>query len=326
MTTQPIFFATPVESCPRLGRELGIDLRVKRDDLLPSPGGGNKVRKCAYIFRDLIPSNTNTVVTHGGTQSNHARVVAIEAARRGLGCELILHGESGVGPRGNLLLVRLLGAKVTMASHADLWKVVQNTMLRLESRGTRPFLIPGGAHCVEGARAYADAIDELAGQVGTEWLPDFIVHASGTGATQAGILAGVGRRQWPTVVVGISIGRIESKGKPIVEESYHELRRLLKSGGDAREVIFRDDWLCGGYERYDDTIVENIAHAAEREGLILDPTYTGKAFTALRQLACAGFFPRGAKVLFWHTGGLLNLTNTNTELLILGAPEPEATT
>lgn len=39
----------------------------------------------------------------------------------------------------------------------------------------------------------------------------------------------------------------------------------------------------------------------------MDPTYTGKAFYALVNYVRDGIIPRGSNVIFWHTGGLLNL-------------------
>jgi 1-aminocyclopropane-1-carboxylate deaminase/D-cysteine desulfhydrase-like pyridoxal-dependent ACC family enzyme len=313
-----IVFDTPVESYPRLGADLGIDLRVKRDDLLPAPAGGNKVRKCASIFRDLVPNGVDTIITHGGAQSNHARIVAMESARRGLACVLVLHGDTNTQFGGNLLLSRLVGARIVTTSHSALWETVKRCEAELLSQGATPFIVPGGGHCLEGAQAYADAVEELAGQLQSDWTPDFIVHASGTGATQAGLLAGIERRQWQTVVVGISVGRVSARGKPIVEKCYHVLRARLGLKATARPVLFRDDWLCGGYEAFDAGILNTIADAAGSEGLLLDPTYTGKAFTGLRQLARSGFIPARSKVLFWHTGGLLNLVAAHALSAVAG--------
>jgi D-cysteine desulfhydrase len=316
--TAPIVFETPLETYPRLGAELGIDLRVKRDDLLPAPAGGNKVRKCARIFRDLVPNGVDAIITHGGAQSNHARIVATESARRGLACVLVLHGDTNTPLGGNLLLSTLVGARIVMTSHSALWDTVKRCEAELLSQGATPFIVPGGGHCLEGAQAYADAVDELAGQLELDWTPDFVVHASGTGATQAGLLAGIERRQWQTVVVGISVGRVSARGTPIVEECYHLLRERMGLTTTARPVLFRDDWLCGGYEAFDAGILNTIAAAAGSEGLLLDPTYTGKAFTGLRQLARSGFIPAGSKVLFWHTGGLLNLVTAHAVSAVAG--------
>jgi 1-aminocyclopropane-1-carboxylate deaminase/D-cysteine desulfhydrase-like pyridoxal-dependent ACC family enzyme len=48
---------------------------------------------------------------------------------------------------------------------------------------------------------------------------------------------------------------------------------------------------------------EAVLDAARHEGLLLDPVYTGKAMAGLRMLIANGEISRGARVLFWHTGG-----------------------
>src|SRR5690606_30161599 len=86
-------YPTPLQVLPRASQRMGLDLRVKRDDLLPSPGGGNKVRKLARILAEPEAQPATALVTNGGLQSNHARVVALCAAERGWACELVLHGD-----------------------------------------------------------------------------------------------------------------------------------------------------------------------------------------------------------------------------------------
>lgn len=315
MTERPILFNTAAESLPALGRWLGVDLMIKRDDYLPFPGGGNKVRKMAYIFQRMVPPGVDTLVTHGGMQSNHARVVALEASRRKFNCEIILHGdETPDSMTGNMLLMKLAGAVVHIASYDRMWDTVQDRLAQLTETGQTPFLIPGGGHCVEGACSYADAVAELQSQLPNDWVPDFIILASGTGTTQSGIMAGIERAQWRTAVIGVSVGRTTTKGKAVVEDSLQKLREYLGLKGDANNVLFRDDWLCGGYEKFTNDIVDVIRLAAQYDGLVLDPTYTGKAFAALIDLVRSGEIPQMSRVLFWHTGGLINLLSASRML------------
>ncbi|HEU65668.1 MAG TPA: pyridoxal-phosphate dependent enzyme [Chloroflexi bacterium] len=306
------FNYTPVNNLIA-SQDLPVDIRVKRDDLFPMTGGGNKARKIKEILREADHLGCNALVTTGGTQSNHARVVALAAAERRWKCKLILHGtpDQLKRPQGNLLLMHLASAEIEIVSPDEIAGAMRASMDALE-KSWQPYEIPGGGHCIAGARAYVDAVDELAVQCSElDWMPDWIIHASGTGTTQAGIVAGVERQGWSTKVVGISVARRNPRGKTIVEQSYQELRTSLRLPGPALEIDFRDAWVGAGYEMADERIIQTITQVARQEGLILDPTYTGKAFTALLDMIHSGEISPGDRVLFWHTGGLLNLLDSS---------------
>lgn len=307
--------ATPVQQLLRLGHELGVELWVKRDDLCPIPGGGAKIRKLVRILREA-PEIVNALVTTGGVQSNHARVVALVAAQYGMRCELVLHGDSRVleNPTGNLLLMLLSGARVNIVPSDSIGEALDSAVDSLRREGYIPLMIEGGGHSVEGALGLTDAVVELDSQLPTpDWRPDFIVHASGTGGTQAGILAGVDLLGWPTRVIGISVARQASRGRAVVAELYEQARSKLQLQERVREIDFRDNWIGDGYGHALPGAVHLIRDVASLEGVPLDPTYTSKAMRGLIDLVNQGVIPRGSRVLFWHTGGLLNLMSAEME-------------
>lgn len=303
------------QKLPYLSKALNIDLRSVRDDSLPSYYGGNKARKIVRIVEKINLQNCNAVVTTGGAQSNHARVVAMVAAERKWKCKLILHGASEdlKHSRGNLLLMQLAGADIKIVTPYEIAEELHSAMNELRGEGYNPYEIPGGGHCVEGALAYIDAVQELKHKCNEEcWQPDWIILASGTGTTQAGIIVGLEAIGWKTRVIGVSVARKNPRGKDIVEQACTELREHLNlNGGNEHPVDFRDEWVGGGYEKADTPVFSAIRLAAKLEGLILDPTYTGKAFNAMLDLIASGEIQKGSKVLFWHTGGLLNLLASN---------------
>jgi len=301
--------ATPLHPLPRLGRELAIDLWIKRDDLTPVPGGGAKIRKLARILQ-TAPPHTDALVTTGGVQSNHARVVALVAAQKNLKCELVLHGDDHAlkDPSGNLLLALLSGARVVVVPSHRVRETLDRTLGTLQENGFCPLFIEGGAHSLEGALGLAEAVLEVNQQrPDPNWVPDYIVHASGTGGTQAGILAGLDIVGWPTHVIGVSVARAAERGTLIVEELYERLRRDLQLGGKGRLVDFRDEWIGRGYAEPLPDAEKLIKMVASMEGIPLDPTYTAKAMRGMVDLVRRGDIPKGSRVLFWHTGGLLNL-------------------
>lgn len=265
---------------------------------------------------------SDAVVTNGGVQSNHARVVALQAAQRGWECTLVLHGDSKTlrEPRGNLLLMLLAGAKIQVVAPECIANEIGVAISGYEARGLRPYLIPGGGHCVEGALAYVDAAKEMAEQCAIDdWQPDWIVHASGTGATQAGLLAGLDEVGSCSQVIGVSVARRNPEGGETVQAAYAEVSRRLGNTPTPARVRFLDAWVGEGYEKAGEHVLSSIRLAARMEGLILDPTYSGKAFHALLDMVEAGEIGPRSRVLFWHTGGLLNLLASNYLQAILRA-------
>ncbi len=285
---------------------LKIDIRIKRDDLYPETGGGSKARKNNYIIKDAIKNNYNCIVSTGGLQSNHSRSLAILCASYNIKCALVIHDEhpeQAHALTGNLLLMKKAGASIRFCRKAEISTEMDEEMERMKSQGFKPLYVWGGGHCVSGSMAYYDAAMEARAQCG-DWIPDYIVHASGTGTTQVGLISGYA--DLPTKIIGISVARDKAFGIGIIRDSLIELGKYLKKDFSKTQIDFRDDWRFGGYEKYSRELLDSIDATAQK-GLILDPTYTGKAWYGLTKLIESGEILNGSKVLFWHTGGLLNL-------------------
>ena len=295
---------SPLEPLPALGAQLGIELLCKRDDMLPYYYGGNKVRKIFGICRHAEALGSDALVTTGGLHSNHARVSALAAAARGWRTTLVLHAEAGAPTSsGNALLARLAGAEVVLVEPSEIAAAMQRAMDTLTRQGYTPFEIPGGGHCLSGSLGYVAAVHELAAQCG---VPDYVIVASGTGTTQAGLLVGCEQLGWSTRVLGVSVARAQQRGEAVIDEACAELRAHFGTAHTPRSPEFFDDWVGGGYEQVYPELLDTIRWAA-LNGLLLDPTYTGKAFQGLVSMVREGKIEAGARVVFWHTGGLINL-------------------
>lgn len=301
---------TPVEAHPRLANALGIavDLRLKRDDLFPMAGGGIKARKIRYIVREAIERGHDVIVTNGGPQSNHARATAVLCAELGLRCHLVVVLEPGrqYPDTGNVLLMRLSGATIEFCIKEDLAQRMDEAMNRFRQRGHHPFYVWGGGHCLAGTVAFVDAATEARQQCGP-WQPHFLVACSATGSTQAGFA--IGYASTPTRVIGISAARVADRGAEVVRQCVDEYFDHGLSAACSRQDVrieFLDEWTDGGYERTSPALLDVVRRAA-RVGVFVDPTYSGKALRGLAELAGRGDIPRGSRVLFWHTGGLMNL-------------------
>jgi len=294
---------TPIEGLPRLSALMGgPNLWVKRDDQTGVAMGGNKVRKLEYVLAEAQANGARTLVTAGGIQSNHCRQTAALAARLGLECILVLSGEPGENPNGNVLLDQLFGARIVWCKRADRDQVLQQTFESAWTNGKRPFLIPLGASTPTGTLGYYNAFQEfLSQQVEVDW----IVVASSSAGTQAGLVLGAKANGWQGKVLGISIDHAEAELQEDVCRLAQEAagRINLNVKVTPQEVLVNDQFLGGGYAILGEPEAEAIRLFAKHEGLLLDPVYTGRAAAGLIGLIRQGFFGKNERVLFWHTGG-----------------------
>lgn len=294
---------TPLEELPRLSKYLsGPRLLVKRDDQTGLAFGGNKTRKLEYLGAEAISHGAKTLVTAGAIQSNHCRQTAAAARRLGLDCILVLSGEPPQQPEANTYLDVLLGAELVWTTLAQRGTVLNRTYQRAEQDGRKPFLIPYGGSSPVGAAAYAYAVRELLDQ---QVQADWIVFATSSGGTQAGLAAGQALFGFTGGILGISVDEEAGALKTSVAKLAKEVTLLLENEKNIayKDILVNDDYLGGGYAVMGEAEREAIQLFARHEGLLVDPVYTGRAAAGLIDLIRKGFFKPEQTVLFWHTGG-----------------------
>lgn len=302
---------SPIEELHNLRRALGGGPRllVKRDDALTFAFGGNKVRKMQLVAADAIAAGADTLITSGGVQSNHARVTAAAAAKLGLRCILVANGPAPSKPTANALLDRLLGAEVRyVADRTDRAPAMERAADELRRAGRNPYVIPIGASTPLGAAAFVQAVAEMRGQLPSP--PDFIVHSTSSGGTQAGLVAGCMLDGLSTRVVGISADESADALAAEIRTIMSGLPELLDLPAErfrSADVVVDDRFVGGGYGVPTRESQEAIELLARTEALFLDPTYTAKAMAGLIARVRAGEFSEDQTVLFWHTGGQVAL-------------------
>jgi L-cysteate sulfo-lyase len=309
---------TPLEEMPRLSAELGGPrLFVKRDDCTGLGVGGNKIRKLEFEMAAAILEGADCVVCGGVAQSNTSRQVAAACAKLGLECHLgVMYGRmSNAEPEyevsGNVLLDRLYGATI----HKIPWDEDRNTHLQnlsadLARAGRKPFLVPYGASDALGAMGYAKMVLELLSQCTALGIsPSHIVHASGSGGTQAGITSGLAALGQPMRCIGIDIDaqaeRVNADVRRVGRETAGRLDATNSWDDELVEVVA--GFAGPGYGIPDTATLEAISMAARLEGLALDPVYSGKGMRGLIGLIRAGRFSADDSVVWVHTGGLPGL-------------------
>lgn len=292
-------YPTPVHRLENLSRLLGIDLWIKRDDLTGLGLGGNKVRKLEFLLAEAKAQGAGIVFTTGGAQSNHAMLTAAATNRLGMKAILILKKRGVTACAGNQLLERLMGTEVRFLDTDD-YADIYAEMDRLgQSMGMPYYKIPCGGSNALGSLGYAACAAEIAAQ-GPRF--DHIVCAEGSGGTMAGLALGAKLFLPGTRVHGMMVD----------SDPFDEITPALMRGAaallEAEIEIGPEDFslcdICGpGYAVPSAEGNAAVRLMAEREGIFLDPVYTGKAFAGLIAMAKEGGFRPGERVLFVHTGG-----------------------
>ena len=295
---------TPVESMPRLSAALdGPKLRIKRDDLTGLAFGGNKTRKLEFLLADARSQGAKTLITGGALQSNHCRQTAAAAARFGFDCILVLTGTETQDASGNLLLDRLFGAQIVyVAGRKERDRILQETFERAKDGGKNPYLIPYGGSNEIGALAYAFAMKELIDQNANA---DWIVFATSSGGTQAGLLLGQRIFRFNGKILGISVDEpeewLKTEVSSLASTTSEKFGKRIEFG--RADVLATADYCSAGYGVVTEAEREAMHLFARHEGLVLDPVYTGRAAAGMIDLIRKGFFNKRETVLFLHTGG-----------------------
>lgn len=295
---------TPIETLPRLSQTLGGPrLLIKRDDQTGLAFGGNKTRKLEFLLAEARDQGAKTLISGGALQSNHCRQTAAAAARFGFDCILVLTGEMPQQPSGNLLLDQLFGAQlVYVADRKDRDRILQQTFSRAAEDEMKPYLVPYGGSSPTGALGYAFAMKEFIKQnVHADW----IVFATSSGGTHAGLVLGQRVFGYKGKVLGISIDESEEWLRTHVSELASSASEKLGKRIEfvPAEVLATADYCKAGYGVLTDPEREAIHLFAKHEGLLLDPVYTGRAAAGMIDLVRKKFFKKDETVLFLHTGG-----------------------
>lgn len=294
---------TPLVAATRLGAHLGVQLTIKRDDLIGFAQAGTKTRALEVLVADARIQGCDCLVGCGGPDSNFLPALVAAGRVAGMDSHLVCVGDP---PRQallppNLAMATRWGATIAFTGDPDRDRVeaaAHAHAVALASSGRRPYVLPRGGATPVGAMGAARAVAELA-----DPAPTRIVVAAGSGATAAGLLAGIAARGWPTTVVAAVVSRsVPATGAAITDlagrcAARMGLRPQAEDGLELVDAIGPGFHVAGPADR----AAADLALATE--GLLLDSTYTAKAMAAIIELARGAAL--GGSTVFWHTGGVV---------------------
>jgi len=319
-----IHLPTPLQKLENLSQELGgPEIYIKRDDMTGLAFGGNKSRKLEFIIQDVLNKKADAIITWASLQSNWCLQTAAAARKFGIKPILLLFKTYDLPEEydGNLLLDYILDADVIIKEAEkgkavrieDILEIVEAVEKEVKEWGHTPYVAPIGGSMVGGsmekplgAISYVNAFVELLEQAGTQGLEiNYVLHSSGSGGTQGGLAVGAKALKGDMKVLGISVSEDkESYGKEVLTIAQDTVKALsLDLALEEEDIIIFDEYIKEGYGILNKEVSDALRFVAIKEGIFLDPVYTGKAMVALIDLIKKSYFNKEDKIVFFHTGG-----------------------
>lgn len=280
-------------------QQIDAGLFIKRDDLIPFSFGGNKVRIAEEFFSDMARKGNDCIIGYGNARSNLSRAIANRAYSLGIPCHIVSPDDDD-GKRletSNSRLVKSCGADIHFCEKTRVAETVSSVIESCKEEGLRPYYIYGDIYGKGNEGVPVSAYEKAYQEIATLDF-DYIFLPTGTGMTQAGLIAGQEKYGGNSKIVGISVARDSEREIEII-------KGLLNAYGvnSSMEILVDDTYRCGGYGKYNSEIAETIDEMYRQYGIPLDPTYTGKAFWGMSQWLKKNNVA-DKRILFWHTGGM----------------------
>lgn len=302
---------TPMEYLETLSQELGVSFYIKRDDLTNLAFGGNKLRKLEYIVQDAKEKGATAIVTRGGVQTNHGRLTAAVAAKFGMKCGIVSVGEYPGELSANLLLDRILGAEVFLHTpdHRPIEEQYEDLIARacafFEKQGEVVYYTPMGGSDEVGTLGYVDCGKELAQQADALGIGSGrVICTVGSLGTYIGLYCGLKQAKSPLKLTGVGILPLGEDKEERLFNLYTKVGKLIELDMEvAPDFHVEADYLREGYNLPSKEVREGIYYMARKEGILLDPCYTGKTFAGILDMIKEGKIEKGETLLFLHTGG-----------------------
>ena len=300
---------TPLDKLEHLSKHLGMQLWLKRDDLTDLAMGGDKPRKLEYELAQARLQDADVIVTCGSAQSNHARLTSAAARKLGFDCCVVLSSDGNTAFQGNLLLTKLMGSEVHLSELKDHWalnEVVEELMASLKAQGRKPYFIPVSGTTPHSCLGYVRAGFELAMQLRENKLsPDALYLPFGTGGIFSALLLSLRSEGFDFPLIGISVNQKKAVCIEQLEYWWEKLSELLEQNPNAPKGAFElyDSFVGQAYGDATTACLDAVSLMARKEGILLDPVYSGKVFAGLLAQQTAKQFSNQSQVLMLHSGG-----------------------
>lgn len=292
----------------------GVELWLKREDMIHPEVSGNKWRKLKYYLEDFRKSDKTMILTFGGAFSNHLAATAALGRIAGIPTRALVRGEE-VKSNPTLDFCRHCGMEIDTIARKHYAERDNPEFLRnLTDRLPQVYLIPEGGKGPLGVKGCTEILDEQTINF------DIIACAAGTGTTAAGLLLTIGKRKlwcFPALKAEKFLG-------PAIERWLLNYQRGFSTMVDEKVLVDQylrivDNYHFGGYARITDELVDFINDFHQKFGVLLDPVYTGKMMFGIMDMINRNQVAAGTRIMAVHSGGLQGIKGMNQRLKSSGS-------
>lgn len=274
-----------------------VELYIRREDLIHPIISGNKYRKLKYNILQAIDEQQTTILTFGGAFSNHIAALAFAGKQNNLKTIGVIRGEElkdKVDENPTLSFAKECGMKFEFLSRESYKeKHTSDFIENLKSKLGSFYLVPEGGTNELAIRGCEEILST------NDFVYDYICCAVGTGGTISGI---INKSKECQKVLGF----------PALKEDFlkEDIRKFAKKNN--WDLI--RDYNFGGYAKVNPELISFINQFYKKNGIPLDPVYTGKLVFGVMDLIDKDYFPENSKILMIHTGGLQGINGMNLKL------------
>jgi len=280
-----------------LPNDYGIELYIKREDLLHEEISGNKFRKLKYNLEEAKRQGKTKLLTFGGAFSNH--IAAVAAAGRDYAFDTV-----GV-IRGEELALKYQENPTLKKASEDGMQFYFATRTQYRDKKNVDFLeelyqqfgdfylIPEGGTNEFAVKGCEEILTE------EDAIFDFVCCAVGTGGTISGIINSLKPHQ-------TALGFPALKGDFL----FTDVKKYAKNN----QWNLVTNYHFGGYAKINTQLKRFFSDFYQKYLISLDPIYTSKMVFGVIDLISKEYFPENSKVLLIHTGGLQGLQSNIAEI------------
>ncbi len=285
--------------------EKGVELFMKRDDLIHTEISGNKWRKLKYNLLKAKSQNKKMIITLGGAYSNHIAATAALGKEFGIKTKGIIRGDEFKELNSTLKKAEANGMELEFISREHYAERNEDWFKQevLERHEQALFVPEGGANYL-GMQGCAEIVQEINLDF------DYICTSAGTGTTASGLSMGLKENQ--RLLIFPSLKGASFLHDEIEKQLYWALLDEESAKEQSEKSTLFLDYHFGGYAKVNIELIEFMRSFYAKTQIKLDPVYTAKMVFGVYDLIEKNYFKKGNKLVLLHTGGLQGIRGIET--------------